>query len=178
MHLFTNEGHFDDLDFAATLEFVERASVWVEEAHSKSNKQNRNLNNTNTDKSTGEKRTPGVIAGFKVNKEGRINDDAWKVMTKDEKLKYGAARNKLKKEGVIFPKPTRNTESTIKSQQRTINKLQKQLQGGKDNEKKGRSDKGECNINKLTFAEVLKKMPKDTSDKTLAYVKETCSVSG
>ncbi len=140
------------------------------------------------------KAIPDKIGGFKVNKEGLLSDpSAWKKLSYSEKTKYWEAKNKLVKEGVQFPtskwKSNKEGESgkeadsakdkVIKTQHRTINKLQEKLKNAGKEEKDVSSDKTatKSSLNNLTFAEIVKKMPKENGDKIILYVKSKIKVT-
>jgi hypothetical protein len=150
---------------------------------------NSSSNSPNPNQSS--KEVPGTVGGFKINVEtGRINNEAWKQMPEKDKLKYFEAKTKLRNEGVIFPGDTQPSNSNetaneeftksdaFKNQQRTIHKLQQALKEKEDSSvNTGGEDKSNsnANISTMTFADVLKKMPKESAAKTTEYVQSKMS---
>ena len=180
------------------MERLSDSAVHIEHAEddgSNSNKTKKSqINNANSNGGKATKAMPDKIGGFKVNKEGLLSDpSAWKKLSYSEKTKYWEAKNKLVKEGVQFPtskwKSNKEGESgkeadsakdkAIKTQHRTINKLQEKLKNAGKEEKDASSDKTatKSSLNNLTFAEIVKKMPKENGDKIISYVKSKIKVT-
>ena len=183
-HIFLNITKYESMSYKQTLEDLAAQAALIESHASKLQKSNnRQVNNANSNSNSEKKSIPGTIGGHKVNNEGWINAEAWKKMTKDEKEKFWAAKKKLRESGVGFPNNRSDEKSDaekLKAANRQINKLQQQVKEGKDDSNESNSTETSnetANLNKLTLAEVLKKMPAASKDKTIAYVKSKINMT-
>ena len=92
-HIFLNMNQFEGLDYKSTLNKPSVAAALIESSKTKSKGQeHQNINHAGTidDKPS----IPSTIGGFKVNKKGPINDDAWKRMSFDERATYYNAKTR------------------------------------------------------------------------------------
>jgi hypothetical protein len=156
-HIFLNMNQFEGLDYKSTLNKLSAAAALIESAETMSQgHEHRNINHAGT---TDDKPSiPGTIGGFKVNKKGRINNDAWRRMSFDERAKYYNAKDKLRKSGVIFLEDKQFDSTAEEEEEETEEKAKEE------------STSDNANINTMTFAEVLERMPEETATKTLNYV--------
>ena len=69
---------------------------------------------------------------------------------------------------MIFPRKDSDKDNMMRGHQCKIAELPQQLKEKEDKNPHKKSDKSF--IDKLTFAEVLGKLPKETADKTMSYV--------
>jgi len=180
-HIFLHDGIFDGLTFKETLAKIAKTAVHVEhEGKPSGSKGGSRVAPTN---SSSTKEIPEEIGGFKVDNNGIVGSEDWNKMSHETRRKYWDAKNKLRDDGVIFPKkgerggsgkskPTENENSSeqAKSQARIIKKLEKKLKAKEDADEGSAAptspkESDKANINKLTFAEVLKRMPKENASK-------------
>ena len=171
-HIFLSMDKFETMSYKETIEEVARQAALIETAESKSTKNERRQVNNVQSNEDDDNVIPGTIGGFKVNRNGRINSEAWSRLTPEEKKSYYDAKDKLRQAGVVFPGDERNhgnSNTATKEQQQTIKELEKQLRES-NVEKDSASPSSAAKLNKMTFAEVLKCMPEETATKTLNYV--------
>ena len=189
-HIFLQDGIFDDLNFKETLAKIAKTAVHVERDEKPSTSKNGSRIN-NTTSTTSE--IPEEIGGFKVNKSGIVDGETWKKMQSEDRKSYWDAKNQMREDGIIFP-PREDTfnkrgekgdSSESMKQKAHIKKLQKQLKKENDDsvastsspKKDSKKDSDKANINTMTFAEVLNRMPKDNASKASDYIKSKISVT-
>ena len=193
--VYLSKSKYDSMTFAQTLADIESNAMLIERQNSSSSdgRGKSSINNTSTKTGDSSKPIPGTIGNFKVDKNGFINKHAWEKLSKEDRTKYFNAKKKLREEGVVFPKQRSSDngddskkESNLnvtqsepfKNQQRTISKLQKQIKDmeGGDSNSTADKDTSSSNINNMSYADVLKKLPKEAAEKTQKYIKSKISV--
>ena len=131
------------------------------------------------------------IEGYKVNHFGNIAKEKFSKMTTEEKAKYFEAKQKLRDEGVVFPKFEFDAEKKIEELESNIKELEASTNGesvtsangesvtsGNGESKPKASKTGKADVMNMSYKEVLEQIPDEKQRKKLVnYVKAKLDAS-